>query len=175
MLPQLRERFQAIEDRRNALLTKLAGLSEDQLRYHPKPGSWSLLQVAEHLVLLEELVYAAMTKDNRPIVRRRWWHKIGEWLLSLVLKYQLRVPAPTKRIVPVADTPLEDIRRHWESVRDRFRTFLEASTPESVQRLGLRHPVSGPYDIPGTLEFVAAHFDHHLNQIRRIEASAARR
>lgn len=171
MLTELRTRFDAIENRRHALLGKLATLDEDQLRYHPAPGAWSMLQVTEHLVLLEQLVIKAMTREPRPGVRRRWWHQIGSWMVAFVFRHGFRVPAPTRKVVPAEETPLERSAEQWAALRAQMATFLESATPERASALGFRHPVSGPLDVAATLDFVATHHDHHMRQVARIEKS----
>lgn len=171
MLPQLRQRFDAIEERRNSLLSRLRAENEDRLRYHPAPGSWSMLQVVQHLVLLEQIVLKAMMKGARPGVRRRWWHRIGAWMMAFVFRYGFRVSAPTRKVVPLDDTPLGESARPWAELRAQMAAFLETATPDSATALGFRHPLAGPLDLAGTLDFVATHHDHHLRQIGRIETA----
>lgn len=173
MLPALQSRFDAIAHRRQRLLDHLGTLDDAALRYRPTPGAWSLLQVAQHLVLLERLVLKAMIRDPRPGVRRRWWHSIGARMVAFVFRHGFRVPAPTRKVVPLEDTPLEESARQWADLRAELHTFLEAATPERAQALGWRHPVSGPLDVYGTLDFLATHHDHHLRQVERIETAYA--
>lgn len=173
MIAELQQRFDAIQQQRQSLLDCLRALDTKLLEYQPSPRSWSMLQVAQHLVLVETLLVDSMLRADRPPVRVRWWHAIGRWLLFLVYRYGLRVPAPTKRIIPVAKPPLEESARAWEALRQRLRAFLEATTPESARNLGFRHPVSGPHDVAETLDFIRMHFEHHLRQLARIQVSAA--
>ena len=171
MLPELQQKFDAIEERRQALFDRLARDDDARLRYHPAPGSWSMLQVVEHLVLVEGLVVKTMLRPDRPVVQRRWWHRIGAWLVSIVLGSGLRVPAPSRRVVPIADTPLHESRASWDDLRRQLLAFLNGTTAESARLLGFRHPVSGPLDVPASLDFIRTHFDHHMRQIARIESS----
>ena len=171
MLPALQSRFDAIEHRRQSLLDHLRGLDDAQLRYRPTSGGWSLLQVAQHLVLLERMVFKSVIRDPRPGVRRRWWHAIGAKMVAFVFRHGLRVPAPTKKVVPLEDTPLEESANQWAELRAQLKGFLDSATPERAAALGWRHPVSGPLDVYGALDFVATHHDHHLRQVERIEAS----
>lgn len=174
MLPELQERFDAIEDRRRALFERLARVGDEDLRHHPSPTSWSLLQVVEHLVLVEGLIVKSMLRADQPVIRRRWWHRIGAILVSIVLTRGFRVPAPSKKVVPLSNTPLHESGAKWDELRRQLREFLERTTPDSARQLGFRHPVSGPLDLPSSLDFVRAHFDHHMRQIARIEASIRR-
>ena len=174
LLPELQDRFDAIEDQRHALIARLQTADESLLQHHPAPGSWSILQVVEHLLLVEQLVVKTMKRATRPIVRRRWWHRVGGWMVAFVFRHGFRVPAPSRKVVPVADTPLDVSSQNWDALRMELRSFLDATTPDSARLLGFRHPVSGPLDIPSTLDFIREHFDHHLRQIARIESSAGR-
>jgi hypothetical protein len=174
MLPELKQKFDALEEQRRALFDRLAREDDARLRYHPASSSWSMLQVVEHLVLVEGLVMKTMLRAERPIVRRRWWHRIGAWLVSIVLGRGIRVPAPSKKVVPLTDSPLHESGAKWDELRRQLRAFLDQTTSESARQLGFRHPVSGPLDIPSSLDFIRSHFDHHLRQIGRIEASLRR-
>lgn len=174
MLPALQSRFDEIEQQRVLLLARLSSKDPASLSYHPGAGSWSMLQVVQHLVLVEQLVMTGMIKPARPMVKRRWWHRVGAWLVAFVFRHGFRVPAPSKAVVPLDDMPLDVSERSWVSLRVQLRAFLEEITPERSGQLGFRHFVSGPHDIAGTLDFIRSHFDHHLRQIGRIEASASR-
>jgi hypothetical protein len=172
MLPALQSRFDAIEDRRKAFLARLGNMDAAELGYRPRPSAWSLLQVAQHLVLLEQLVLKTATRDPRPGVRRRWWHRIGGWMVAFVFRFGLRVPAPTRMVVPIDQKPLGETAAEWSELRAKLAAFLETCTPERAKALGFRHPLSGPQDVYGALDFLAGHHDHHLRQVARIQNSA---
>lgn len=173
MLLALQSRFDAIAHRRQSLLDHLRNLDDAQLHYRPTASAWSLLQVAQHLVLLERIVVKSVIRDPRPGLRRRWWHAIGARLVAFVFRHGFRVPAPTRKVVPLENTPLEESARQWADLRADLSAFLETITPERAKALGWRHPVSGPLDVYGALEFVASHHDHHLRQVERIESAYA--
>ena len=173
MLPALQSRFDAIEDRRKAFLAHLASMDDGKLHYRPKPTAWSLLQVAQHLVLLEQLVLKTTLRDPKPGVRRHWWHRIGAWMVGFVFRFGFRVPAPTRMVVPLNEKPLGESAAQWSELRAKLMAFLETCTPERAKAFGFRHPVSGPQDVYGTLDFIASHHDHHLRQVGRIEAAYA--
>jgi hypothetical protein len=69
---------------------------------------------------------------------------------------------------------LDDLIIRWEAARTGLRQALEQIPPETLTIPISRHPVAGPMDARETLEFLAAHLDHHLRQIRRIGESFAR-
>ena len=173
MLPELQTRFDAITQRRSALLDHLRGLDAARLRYRPTPAAWSLLQVAQHLVLLERLVLKSALRDPRAGVQRRWWHAIGARMVAFVFRHGFRVPAPTRQVVPAGETSLDETARQWEELHAELAAFLESATPERAKALGFRHPVSGPQDLYGALDFIAQHHDHHLRQVARLQAAYA--
>lgn len=173
MIPAIQTRFDAIENRRQALLAHLGTLDASALSYRPRSSAWSLLQVAQHLVLLEKLVLKVVIRDPRPGVRRRWWHGIGTWMVAFVFRHGFRVPAPTRMVIPLDNTPLEQSAAQWAELHAQLAAFLETVTPERAKALGFRHPVSGPHDVYGALDFIAVHHDHHLRQVARIENAYA--
>ena len=91
-----------------------------------------------------------------------------------VFEKDIPVEVPLPELEPTGGVSLDDLIIRWEAARTGLRQALEQIPPETLTAPIGRHPVAGPMDARETLEFLAAHLDHHLRQIRRIGESFAR-
>src|SRR4051794_691928 len=117
MQPQLRTAFDALERRRRDLFDRLAGFDDAQLAFRPSEGAWCLLEVAEHLAIVEEALLAqandaAFVRSLRKTLKSRVLMQI----VWFVLKTEIRVKAPVKALVPTAVAPLDETARRFEEI-----------------------------------------------------------
>lgn len=166
-------RLDTMDARKDALLGVLAGHSPERLALRPASGGWSALDVAQHLVLVEESVLGYAKKkvlgapQPVPLLDRA---RLA--LLVGVLRSPIRFRAPAPQVVPAGTLPLEESARRWGDVRAALRSFLAALAEERRRSLFFRHPLAGALDVPGTLTFLDEHVRHHEAQIERIWRSA---
>lgn len=169
MHPELRDRFEALEARRHRLVADLDRYTPEQQTFRPSPGAWSVRDVAEHLLRVEQGVLQAASGPQRPDPGRRTLrHAMGALLVRLVFALGIRVRMPVRGIQPRGQLSLAELVRQWDEARAEMAGFLRSIAPDQVRQPLLRHPVAGPLDLAGGLDFLARHWDHHLRQIRRI-------
>lgn len=171
MHPQLLAPFDAFERRKGNFLSQLADLDEAQLRFRPAPDAWSLLDVADHLSKIEGTVAAALAEGiPEGKAKRKLKHvlKLRMVLLALSLPVRVKVPANARGVVPDDDLTLDGVRAGWEENRAALAGQLASYGDGDMRRMVVRHPVAGPVDPRHTVDFLNAHFDHHLYQVARI-------
>lgn len=169
MLPALATRFAALEGRRHFLLRQLSEMSDEQQRFRVSASSWTPLDVANHLLLVERV---AMGVFRDPPVgkwsRRTLANRIRYAMVTAVLLFGIRVRLPLEAITPRNTLPLDVMAAEWEGMRAELRRHLEGITPAQLTQLVFKHPIGGPLAIEDAMTFLVRHFDHHLRQIRRI-------
>ena len=167
------EELDQLEQRRRALAQRLGARPETQLRTRPAPGAWSLLDVAEHLMLAERATLSWIT-ERRPGRRltKRWYDPLLKWLIARTLDSALRLPVAGEVITPRGRDSLAEVMRNWSEVRDAWRAYLAAVPEDAHDALVFRHPIGVGMTAGETLVFLRRHFDHHLHQVRRIERGA---
>lgn len=156
------------------LLRRLAKHSDDRLRVRPKPGAWSVLEVAEHLMLSEQatLDWIMRARADRPL-RRRWYHAAPHRLIAATLGSSVRIPWTGRRITPVGVAGVRELERAWDRVAHAWDTYATSIAHAPRDAFVFRHPIGVPMTVAETLIFLGQHFDHHLRQVARIERSAA--
>ena len=173
MRAELARELEALEQRRAALLERFGTFSEAKLRVAPEPNAWSLLYVAEHLMLAERATLSSMTRGGhtRPLAKR-WRDPVLKWLIARALDSPLRLPVAGRVITPQGRDGLPEIAMQWAAVRASWRAYLSAIPDDAHDTLVFRHPLGVAMTAHETLIFLRRHLDHHLHQVRRIERSA---
>jgi uncharacterized damage-inducible protein DinB len=167
MLPNLQQRFDALEESRRALFDDLRATTSEQLTFRPPDGGWCLLQAAEHMRMVDEAVIRQLAKNETLARKRTLKDRFGHLLVRVWLTLGLKAKAPG-RMQPPVESSLEQIEEQWNAQRRDLKEYLETVTEADLERLATRHPVAGPVTLNHSIDFLTDHFGHHLRQIRRI-------
>lgn len=161
-----------MERQRAALLEELGRLDGGQLGFRPSAGSWSALEVLEHLVRLEEVVLLRATQrpESRTLVQAvRTAGSLA--LLRVTLGAGVRVKVPSKAVLPEGTATFEDLAGRWDRVRRKLDAVMADQTAADLRRPFMRHPLCGWLTPAQTLAFLERHITHHTGQLRRISRS----
>lgn len=176
MLPGLRAQLDSLIEKRSRFEASTRALSEKQVRFRPAAGSWSVAEVAQHLLQVEREVAKAAMKTG--VERRGRRRKPREWLgyiafLAVVhLGWRIRVPQKVAgRVTPAADANLDDLWREWSELHASLARHLETVRTEHLGDMAFKHPIVGPTSVRRMLPFMLQHFDHHMRQVGRIRRS----
>lgn len=154
------------------MLGQLDPLTDHQLTFQCEPDSWSLLQVAQHVLSAEQRsVGVLLEQDGRPNDRRTLRQRVFYVLVWVVMKTGLKVKNPT-RVNPDDTLTLEEIRTQWSELRGRLKAHLQPLETADLGRAAFKHPISGPFDLEEGLLFLDRHTRHHLKQLERIQGHA---
>lgn len=173
-LAQARQYF---ADTRDRVAEASTGLSEAQWRFKPAPDRWSIAEILEHMVIVQERVLARMRDElaQAPAPEAdRDSQAIDAIIFEKIPDRSMKAKAPAvldpAGLWTVANT-LERLSRNYE----RLTAFLE-STPELREHVldspPLRFLTNGAYDSMDGYQWVitvAAHDQRHLNQILEVK------
>ena len=150
-----------LESHRAEVAVRLDALPEEVVHAAPSPGAWSLAQIADHLVRIDEKVRPEGPTPSRLV---RLTSRARGSLMAGVISLPVRFPMPpnVRGIRPDAAPRWPDIRDRWAEMRRRWHA---ADPPDAT--VAFRHPIVGPLAWPDTLAFLLAHHRHHDAQIER--------
>ncbi|HVB09704.1 MAG TPA: DinB family protein [Bacillota bacterium] len=132
----------------------------------PAGGGWSVLQVLEHLHLMDS-INVTRFREAAPLAEP----PAPDLSTALNLGSRLNAPAPTQP--QGAFATLDDARRAMAASHAALRqAFAEAESEGRADTHGSVHPVFGPITIRQRFEVIALHELRHLYQIYRILGSA---
>lgn len=160
-----------IDQQRRALLAEVDKLGPESLVFRPAKGSWSALEVVEHLVRVEEAIVSRVKKREPRTWREAVRGRLSLELISVFFRLGRRFKAPVPTILPRGGATLTDLRARWEAARESMRRTLDGFEPADFARPMLRHPILGLLTPVETLTFIHRHLAHHRRQIARIRRS----
>ena len=165
----LEERVANVEAARREVADALAEVRESQAAFKPSPDGWSIQEVAEHLVLAEEVGLLFI-----------WRATLAPWdgehpHRGLSIEEVVRKTWREREIAPEPATPrFGGPLVYWRerllglsSLLDRLASRLASVDLETVI---YPHVLSGPLDAGQRIDFLAFHMRRHLEQIRAVQA-----
>ncbi len=167
---RLAKRLQAFNEKRGALLDEMEALDPAKLVAKPLAGKWSILEIIEHLVLAERVVFQGLPEPSRLSQReRRLKHRFSYLIVMFVLRYGIHVQVPSPAMVPQGDRSLDELRRLWDENQRWLGAYIGRSNHTGLRRPVFGHPVAGPLSVEQAVHMDQVHLDTHLRQIRRLQ------
>jgi uncharacterized damage-inducible protein DinB len=149
---------------REEILQSVVGLTDFQLNEKPS-GKWSLMQVLEHLYLLERLIVHQMSKVMLSEVETVIEDKPIQRAIDRTNKFE----APSY-IAPSDDfTTFSTMKEKLDKSRSALEAFLVDADEEKMLKRSFPNPVFGPLNLKQWVEFIGWHEKRHLAQIEEIK------
>lgn len=168
MLPELASSLRALDAARESFLVRVRGVSDAQRRYRAAPGSWSMIEVTEHLVLAEEKSLLGMLKGPAPGVTVTPMARARMVMVRIVMRTSIRLKVPVSRVVPQGDATLPELEARWSAARRGLEDAIEPVAIEGAGDARFRHPIAGWVTAKEGVAFLAEHIGHHARQLERI-------
>jgi hypothetical protein len=149
------------------LADEVAGLTPEQVNFHPASGAWSILEVIEHLVIAEPIYWQDFQRAMKSPPDGRKSNAGDDDILWYGIDRTRRERAiPSEdvqgRLKDVA-TGLAAFRKLREKIQEYVRTSQEDLRAHIVPRQGC--------DAYQWLLLITAHSQRHILQIREIKAN----
>jgi len=158
----------SLESGRDALLTALDGVTEDQAKLVPEPGRWSVLECVEHLFLVEnnllERVIASQPSET-PAGSRALEERILQRGADRTNRFEAPEQArPTGRFPTLAQALAAFLGKREQTIA------YVRSTNDDLRFRATTHPLIGAVSSYENLLIIAIHPHRHSAQIREIRA-----
>lgn len=150
---------------------ELSRLTSNQAAFRPGAEQWSALQVIDHLIEVEKIIYTAARQNLRTATsadKLNPLHYIKYSIAMLILSTSRKIKTPDGVPEPQARKNVDSYLADWSKMRDRWKEFISEIGPEKNKLQAFVHPIAGPMTIGMTISFMASHIRHHLHQIDRL-------
>ncbi len=167
--------FRLLQMHKDSFLNDLAAWNPAQLGLCCKTGSWSALQVLDHVVRTERGILAEMQQNVPQCDRVPLVHRVKSDLLILLMRSPARVRVPSlvaPVILPGYEPDLLKLTGAWNDTQTQFGLWVGELRENQTAYAGFRHPVSGWMSVSQAVMFLAAHVRHHRYQLGRIRRNA---
>lgn len=158
--------IQALDHQRGMLLDGLEALDIAVLQAKPRPGTWSILEIVEHVVVAESVILLGLPSRAELLARSRTLeHRLKYLLVLLILKGRIPVRVPSRRMLPTGQRSLPELRDTWDGHVRWLRTLAEEADEEVLGEAFFIHPVAGPLTLAQALRLDLLHLQTHRRQI----------
>lgn len=174
MNPRISNQFQNYQAAIKNLSATVDQFSETQLTFKISQQTWSILEVFEHLVLADEITRFGVMKgiEKKSVLKKKTLYtSFKSFLVNIILRLNIKIKAPTSRIIPTSQVNLKDLKEKIEISKLLWNQLLESYPNELLDFSVFKHPIAGPITLLHTLRFLPEHVNHHIHQIEKISRS----
>jgi len=167
-----------LEETRDSVVESVTGFTASQWEFKTGADRWSIAEILEHLVLVEDGIHRNVTDiDDAPEAPPGWEvSRVDHFIVTDIPKRPVKTNGDARRFVPPASiTPA-----HRWSGDEALALFIEKRN-QNVQMVSglsqrgrvIHHPVCGPWDGYQWLLAAGAHCARHTGQIREVREDPA--
>lgn len=162
--------FETYTKMRNEIISDASKLSDEQFHQKPSDGGWSMQQLFQHLMEVEQETFYMIEKSatsvkSKPVGFKK---KIYSFMLNKYLKSKKKFQIPSVLSQPTNDISKEEITDKWNSIHLKSQDVI-SNFDGSKKKLGVfKHPKTGWLNISQSMSFLRFHQQHHLPQFKSI-------
>ena len=164
---RIRQSWQSFEEGRLSLLTITSRLGPEQEKQQPSEGEWCVLEVIQHLYLVDRSILKVILKtepDRSPGFAD--WVKYPLLLLAMEVPFKFKAPKVTRpREIP---EHARELVQAWAETRVQWHEYLTSAPEAAYSNCVFSHPRAGKMTLDQTLTWLTRHQQRHLRQARRI-------
>lgn len=147
---------------REELINLLAPMSDEQLNGKVNNETWSIVQVARHLIFIDEMIYPSLLKAmqrKRNVVEEKNMNFVKDRSKKLKSPY----PEPSTEFIRK-----DELLHTLQSVRKPLIDYLNTISEQDLIEKMMLHPLLGIMQTKQLLEFVVLHDRRHIEQIKEL-------
>jgi uncharacterized damage-inducible protein DinB len=176
----IRSLLQKGREAKEKVNSELSGTSLMQLNWKPLPGSWSIGQCLDHLVVSESSYFSILKKVIDGTYKMNFWERHSPFsaICARILKDQLqekvkrKLKAPKKFHPSRSELKMEVIERYHQNL-DGFLELISNCQKIDIDKIILTSPAIRivTYSLRDALYFLIQHEHRHINQAIRVKSN----
>lgn len=161
-------RLAEMDRRRRALLQAVLAMEPALREARPGEGRWSILEIVEHLVRVEDGLLERLRSPEQASRRRSLKHRLLYRVVMGVLRSPVRVKAPVVSMLPTGSRDFQTLQADWDANHVELRERV--AEMDDPSRIVTSHPIAGPMTMDEAVAMLEVHLRRHLRQVRKVEA-----
>jgi len=151
---------------REEVLQSVSALSDDELNKVLKLSDWTIMQVLDHLYLMERSVVHVITDQ----LANGKTKTTSEKPIQYTTNRSTKVDAPSF-VVPTNDfITLDKMKGKLAASREALVNVVNSAAPQLLTQRTYTHPAFGELSLHQWIPFVGLHEKRHLAQIEELKA-----
>lgn len=156
-----------LDEKRNELLAFVEEVSEKEAAAKPDENRWSILEVLEHLYLMEQLVVYQMNQA----LKQGDLQQASKKPIHRTTNRDYKVDAP-QSVRPKGEfQALKDAKDGLKKSREATLFLIHNKDEETLKNRVFPHPSFGDMDLEQWVEFIGWHELRHLEQMKEVKAA----
>ncbi|PFA67656.1 hypothetical protein CN378_09010 [Bacillus sp. AFS015802] len=155
-----------IEDIRAELLNSVNDLTDEQLNSKLEEDRWTIMQVLDHLYLMER----SLTKAIQMTLQKGEEQQVESKPIHFTVDRSTKVDAPPFVVPSEEKQTLQEMKDKLGASRKDLLAFLETTNKEALQKKAYPHPIFGQIRLDEWVPFIGYHEKRHLEQIEELKS-----
>ncbi|MTD29884.1 DinB family protein [Planomicrobium sp. YIM 101495] len=144
------------------VLKAVEGLDDERLNTKPDDGSWSAMQVLDHMQKMEWVIATNVEKE----LEKEKNIKAVKKPIQVTISRAVKVEAP-KFVVPTGEfVSLEEMKEKLNLSHNKLYEVYDTAPKHLLEEKSLPHPVFSRLPLSQWFPFVGLHEKRHLAQLR---------
>jgi hypothetical protein len=148
------------------LVSELEGLSHSQLTFKMTPGSWTIMEVVEHLAIAEPQYWQRVQDSMKQPAAEKKAEATDAGILWYGIDRTNRAKTGEARVPHGQFKTVQDSLAAFRKLRGTIRTYASTTQEDPRSRMLLE----GNMDVYQWLLMISSHSQRHILQIREIKA-----
>ncbi|MEC3882312.1 DinB family protein [Halobacillus sp. HZG1] len=155
-----------LDEKRKELLDFVDQVPEQQASVKPEEDRWSILEVLEHLYLMEQLIVYQINQA----LKQGDTQQATEKPIHKTTNRDYKVEAP-EAVRPKGEfTTLDQAKEGLKKTREATLFLIHNKEQETLQNRVFTHPAFGDMNLEQWVEFIGWHELRHLDQMKEVKA-----
>ncbi|WP_226584788.1 DinB family protein [Halobacillus litoralis] len=156
-----------LEEKRKQLLDFVNEVPEEEAARKPQKDQWSILEVLEHLYLMEQLIVYQINQA----IKQGDVQQTTEKPIHRSTNRDYKVEAP-EVVRPKGEfQSIEGAKQGLEKTREATLFLIHNKDEETLKNRTFPHPAFGEMNLMQWIEFIGWHELRHLDQIKATKAA----
>jgi uncharacterized damage-inducible protein DinB len=155
-----------LDEKRDEVISFVEGVSLEEAKKKTAEDQWSILEVLEHLYLMEQLVVYQIEQA----LKRGDQQQASDKPLHKTTNREYKVEAP-ESVRPRGEfQTLEDAKEGLKKTREATLFLVHNKEEETLKNRVFPHPAFGEMNLAQWIEFIGWHELRHLDQMKEVKA-----
>ncbi|SIS77247.1 DinB family protein [Salimicrobium salexigens] len=154
-----------LEDKRKLIQDFISQVSEEDAGKKPSDNTWSILEILEHLYLMENFII----EQINDVIKNGTKESASPKPIERTTNRSHKVEAPEAVRPSGAFSSIQEAREALEKTREATMFLTHNKSGNTLQQYSFPHPSFGAMNLEQWVEFIGWHEMRHLEQMKEVQ------